>query len=167
MDRIRDIISVYDMPRYPGMDHSIPALGTLLSCLPLFLGGASVGSKHGMTIELGPYFGLSSKCILAGMDTSGVRRENAYIPFDTFEGSQNFKSIQKSRKHAWIMRSYPLYTANNSSFLFLWEKATQPIYPTAQGRPGWISASTLNLQTIGLGSIDSSSSSSSKGVHWT
>jgi hypothetical protein len=148
---LNSTVSIYDMLRYPGMDHFIPALGTVPSCLPLFLAGAAVGATSGsMAIELGPYFGLSSKCIVAGMKTHGVR-DNSYLAFDTFEGGVNFRSVQKKGQHRWILDSYPFYTAQNSSFLFLWEKAVRPIYPTARGRPGWISESTLNLQTIGLG----------------
>lgn len=156
-------ISVYEMPRYPGSDRLIPALGTLRSCLPLFLAGSVVGENK-MTLELGPFFGLSSKCIVAGMQIKGVR-ENSFLALDTFQGIQNYMSIKNSKQNAWILEEYPSFTWNNTSFLFLWEKAVQSIYPTAQGRAGYVMANTLNPGTIGkpthdieLISIDSAKS---------
>ncbi len=156
-------LSVYDMPHYPDMDRDIPALGTLRTCLPLYLAGATVGLDK-MAIELGPYFGLSSKCIVAGMKTNGVR-ENSYIAFDTFQGMINYNSIRKKRQHSWILNANPAFNEMNTSFLFLWEKAVKAVYPTAEGRAGYISAKTLNPKTIGktaqevdLISIDSAKS---------
>jgi hypothetical protein len=108
----------------------------------------AVGPKS-MALVLGPYFGFSSKCFVSGMKTIGVRK-SSYMAFDTFEGKGNFRSIQKSKRHAWILESYPQFNKTSTSFLFLWEKAVRPIYPKATGRAGWISNETLNFETIGL-----------------
>ena len=144
---LNSTVSVYDMPCYPGTERWIPSLGTLYSCLPLFLAGAAVG-PNSTALELGPYFGLSSKCIVSGMKTNGVR-ENSYMAFDTFDGIANFRSIQNSKRHAWILESYPQFNETSTSFLFLWGKAVLPIYPTATGRAGYISQNTLNYKIIG------------------
>lgn len=146
-------LSVYNMLRYSGTDRIIPTLGTLRSCLPLFLAGAAVGLDK-MTLELGPYFGLSSKCIAAGMKTNGIR-EKSFIAFDTFSRINNYLSIKNNVQHSWIFQEYPEFNEkSNTSFLFLWKKGVQPVYPTAEGRAGSISAETLNVQTIGKATQD-------------
>lgn len=162
-------ITIHDMPLYATEDIQekyIPALGTQQTCLPLFLAGAALDpTKNEVAVELGPYFGLSSKCIVAGMRTQGGGRPrnkgaHTYTAFDTFNGIRNHDSIRKHPEWNWILEKYPYYTAANTSFLFLWEKAVQSVYPTARGRAGWINSTTLNPAILGLENDDNNNKGS-------
>ena len=142
--------SAYTVDRYVGSDYKIPSLGTHTACLPLMLAGHSAASQddaNNLVLELGPFAGLSSKCI-----AMGLRKNNNHTPFyvyDAFEGKANFKAIQ-SRAH-WVKKDHPEFNEKNTSFQFLWEKAVKPIYPEAKPVAAWINKDTLNNQTLGVG----------------
>jgi len=94
--------SVYSMLRYRDTDKKIASLATQAACLPLFLAGSSVSSDQ-IVVELGPFAGLSSKCIVSGMLlSSGGIRKHAYLAYDTFEGRDNYRSIVKRAR--WVKR---------------------------------------------------------------
>lgn len=151
--------SVYRMRHYRDTDKKIANLGTLVACLPLFLAGSAVGEQE-MVVELGPFAGLSSKCIVTGMLSIHGIRDHAYRAYDIFAGAENYKAIVN--RAGWVKRKryYPGFSAENSSFLQLWKDTVQFVYPKAEAQAGFITSDTLrpeNLyhQPIGMIAIDS------------
>jgi hypothetical protein len=154
-------MNVYKLRRYNGTDRLIPYLGTQAACLPLMLAGyAAHENPDNVVVELGPFAGLSSRCILVGMLKHGVH-EGAYRAFDTFEGVNNWKAI--SYLAPWLKKEHPEFNENQTDFLFLWKMNVESVYPTAQASVGWINKDTLNPTVLGrkhvsLLSIDSAKS---------
>lgn len=157
--------TVYSIRRYEDNHHVIPNLGTQTACLPLMLAGyaATKSTINSTVVELGPFAGLSSKCILTGMSKNGVR-EGAYTAFDTFEGKANYNAISRSAQ--WLSKSddeHPQFDRKHTDFLWLWERAVKSVYPSARGSKGWINAESLNPTTlqhqqVNMISIDSAKS---------
>ena len=135
--------------RYVEDGKVIPQLGTTASCIPLMLAGYAALSSNptkGIIVELGPFAGFSSRCIVAGMKYYGHEIEHSYVALDTFEELKNYKAISNLAK--WTTKENPNFTQNNTNFLWLWEKNVQSIYPPAIGRPGWINKMSLNPDTL-------------------
>lgn len=151
-------VSVYNLVRYSNENQNvIPMLGTQAACLPLLLAG-SVVSEKSVAVELGPFAGMSSKCIVTGMHP--LNSSNAFVALDTFEGTSNYNAI--SRGAPWLRKSHPEFSPSNTSFLFLWKQAVLPAYPTARAIPGLIHKGTLNQTTIGNKRVDLISIDSAK-----
>jgi len=133
----------------------IPNLGTPMACLPLILAGTAVSMSVTNTIvakliaELGPYFGLSSKCLATGLAYTsaiapGAAAEVLYVAYDTFAGQKNLQSLQHSIQTQSLWDDYFADTSTSTtkitstatktriSFLFLWERAVLPVYAAAK-----------------------------------
>jgi hypothetical protein len=157
----RTDMNVYKLRRYNGTDRLIPYLGTQAACLPLILAGYAAQEKpDNVVVELGPFAGLSSRCILVGMLKHGVH-EGAYRAFDTFEGVNNWRAI--SYHAPWLKKEHPEFNENQTDFLFLWKMNVESVYPAAQASVGWINKDTLNPTVLGhkhvsMLSIDSAKS---------
>ena len=148
----------------------IPNLGTPIACLPLMLAGASVAQHHTrrklqFVVEMGPYFGLSSKCIATGLQqyadggfeqmiqTSLLRKYASYplyLAYDTFEGMDNLKSLEHRSATQWILDTFfssstlnDTTTTSNTNFQFLWERAVWPAYPNSRAVAGRMDATML------------------------
>jgi hypothetical protein len=154
-------------------DQFIPNLGTPMACLPLMLAGASVAQHHTrrnlqLVVEMGPYFGLSSKCIATGLQqyadggfeqliqTSLLRKYAPYpiyLAYDTFEGMDNLKSLEHRSATQWILDTFfststlinDTTTAStpNTNFQFLWERAVWPAYPNSRAIAGRMDGTML------------------------
>jgi hypothetical protein len=153
-------MNIFNLTHYPnGREHS--GLGTNMACIPLTLAGfAATQDPKNVVVELGPFLGLSSKCIAVGMRKNGVK-DNTLFVYDTFSGLMNFRAIQ--RMHPWLKDEHPEYTQQNDNFHFLWEYGVKPTYPKAISRQGFISKEALNPEALGhrpvaLISIDSAKS---------
>ncbi|GAX17493.1 hypothetical protein FisN_5Hh145 [Fistulifera solaris] len=153
-------MNIYNLTHYPnGRQHN--GLGTNMACIPLTLAGfAATKDPNNVVVELGPFLGLSTKCIAVGMRKNGVK-ENTLFVYDTFSGLMNFRAIQ--RMHPWLKDEHPEYTQQNDNFHFLWEYGVKPTFPTVISRQGFISKETLNPEALGhrpvaLISIDSAKS---------
>ena len=152
-------MTVYDIYRYDDNKEIIPFLGTQAACLPLMLAGFAVSSQ-GMALELGPFAGFSTRCIAAGMAKNAVRQDSL-VACDSFEGHANFKAI--TGRAPWLQSQYPSFTNENPNFVFLWEKAVQPVYPAARALVGWINKDSVSFdrlhnKPIDLLSVDSAKS---------
>jgi len=152
--------TVYSIRRYRNTTNVIAYLGTQAACLPLMLAGSVIDDPTTMVVELGPFAGLSSKCILAGMLTNGVR-QHAYRAFDSFDGKANYNAIR--HRASWVPTAHPAFTERNMSFLELWKDTCQYDYPTADATAGWITPDSLRRQnlhnkTVSMLSIDSAKS---------
>lgn len=150
-------MNMYNLTHYPsGRKHS--SLGTNMACIPLILAGfAATKDPSNVVVELGPFLGLSTKCIATGMRKNGIKQDTLFV-YDKFTGTMNFKAIQKM--HPWLNDEHPEYTQQNDNFHFLWEYGVKSTYPTVVSRQGFISKDTLNPETLGkrpvaLLSIDS------------
>ncbi|CAB9498877.1 expressed unknown protein [Seminavis robusta] len=150
-----------DRPTRPDIEHRlIPNLGTSMACLPLLLAGAAVAfstdddNPH-LAVELGPYFGLSSKCLATGLTLPGSTSSSVpplYFAYDTFGGRDNLLSLQNRSQTQWILDDYfPHFgggqnSDNNNnddtSFRFLWQRAVLPVHPTARAIAGMLVAPT-------------------------
>uniref|UniRef100_A0A7S4JQ65 Uncharacterized protein n=1 Tax=Odontella aurita TaxID=265563 RepID=A0A7S4JQ65_9STRA len=140
--------TVYALRRYTDelAALEIPTLGTEVACLPLMLAGyASSRDEDSVVVELGPFAGLSSRCIVTGMLQQGLR-ENSFFAFDSFEGLANYNAIK--RRAPWLARTHADFTENNTDFLFLWELAVLPVYKTAKAKKGWITKDSLNPSVL-------------------
>jgi len=126
-------------------------LGTHTVCLPLLLATSTV-TESGMVVELGPFAGLTSKCAAMGLRKASEPRENALVSYDTYEDTANFKAI--SSKSPWVKESYPDFTADNTDFFQIWKDTVQFEYPSAVGRKGYASKTTLNDEIIGDKNIE-------------
>ena len=139
--------SVYDMRRYGPSnanldtepqqrprtrasirDQLIPNLGTALACWPLVMAGTAVSmatttTSRGLVAELGPYFGLSSRCLDTGLQLGqdSSRHTNSpsqkdkqplpfYVAYDTFAGRDNLRSLQHRPTTQWILDEYFAHT---------------------------------------------------------
>ena len=157
---VKDGKTVYQARRFFNTDRLIRTLGTDLACLPLLLASAAV--KDGVVVELGPFVGLSSRCMGMGLQTTG--REGEMYVFDTWAGARNFKDIVSSMP--WIKTEHPEYSPDNDSFLWLWKMVMKDAYPSAKAYQGWITPKTVKPETwdnkkIDVLSIDSIKSWSS------
>lgn len=148
----------------------IPNLGTPVACLPLLLGGMAVSQVRGdqfLVAELGPYFGLSSKCIVTGLAQTQTpsfsfrafsnKPTSIYFAYDLFRGMDNLRSLQNRSTSQWILDTYypdinnkqntdqnnPTY----SNFQFLWERVVKPVYELSYAVPGKMEAFT-SVRTI-------------------
>lgn len=112
--------SVYRMLHFRDTDKKIANLATQVACLPLYLAGAAV-VEDAIMVELGPFAGLSSLCIVAGLRVAahGVAGPHTYRAYDTFTGAENYHSIVA--RAGWVKKRYPVFSAENSSFLELWK----------------------------------------------
>ena len=168
---LKSFSTVYDMRRYGPdttttnnnniRDKLIPNLGTPLACLPLLLAGLATAQTQQqqqplLIAELGPYFGLSSKCLVSGLTVQPPHPSTStpfYVAYDTFGGVDNLRSLQHQSSTRWILQDYfgdrPQLlkqprelgdttdtTNTNTSFLFLWERAVLPVYPQARSVVG-------------------------------
>ncbi len=115
------------------------------------LAGTTV-SETGAVVELGPFAGLTSKCVALGLKKAGSGsspggRKNALYSYDTFEDMNNYKAL--SSYTPWIKTRYPEFTEDNNDFFPLWKDTVLYEYPTAVGRKGYASAKTLNNDVLG------------------
>mmetsp|Transcript_396 Transcript_396/g.501 ORF Transcript_396/g.501 Transcript_396/m.501 type:complete len:522 (+) Transcript_396:84-1649(+) len=126
----------------------MPFLGTHVVCLPLLLAGTTV-TETGVVVELGPFAGLTSKCVGMGLNKARTNppRTNALISYDTFADTANYNAITKASP--WVKESYPDYTPDNDDFLPIWKDIVQYEYPTALGRKGFASSKTLSDDILG------------------
>ena len=126
----------------------ISGLGTTVSCLPLMLAGYAALSTmpNGVVVELGPFMGLSSRCIGAGMARHD-QVPNSYVAYDTFEGIENYKAI--AMREPWTKKDpYHKFDPEHTNFLWVWETAVKDVYPVARGIPGYANKTTLNFQRL-------------------
>lgn len=137
-------MSVYDMRRYAENKEIIANLGTDVACLPLLLAGAAVPTS-GVVVELGPYVGLTTRCLGLGLNAT-KQKEKLHV-FDTFKGAKNYKAITSSMP--WTKWENPFFTDKSDSFLWLWEKAIMDVYPTVKAHAGWITSHTITLESLG------------------
>lgn len=139
--------SAYTIDRYKNSKHNIPSLGTSTACLPLMLAGYSASQDtSNLVLELGPFAGLSSKCIAMGMRKNNHNHSPFYI-YDTFEGTPNYKAI--TNRAGWLRKEHPEFNKEHPNFQFLWEEAVKPVYPEAKPVAGWIDKNSLNPQKLG------------------
>ena len=127
----------------------IASLGTYPSCIALLLAGYAAHSTRpaGVVVELGPFAGFSSRCIVAGMAKHG-HVPYSYFAFDTFEGHANYNAISQLAPWSTEDKEHT-FSAEHTDFLFVWETAVKDIYPEAQGRKGSSSKNTINYNTLG------------------
>lgn len=154
------LMNMYNLTRYPsGGKHG--GLATSAACIPLILAGyAASVHPNNVVVELGPFLGLSTKCIATGMRKNGIK-DNTLFVYDTFSGAMNFKAVQKM--NPWLQDEHPEYTPQNDNFHFLWEYGVKPTYPTVISRQGLIGKENLSPEALGnrpvaLISIDSAKS---------
>lgn len=103
---------------------SIPSQ-TKLSCKALFLAASSITGK-GVVVEFNPWFGHSSRCIGAGLNTSGVvRRLYAYETFRTAVNKEKLKATRYEHDPSAVK----YYRA-------IWEQTMRPVYPSARAIEG-------------------------------
>jgi hypothetical protein len=111
------------------------------------LAAASIDHDTDMVLELGPFTGFSSKCAAYGILAAknfGTSSDDLprLLSFDTFNGEVNYRTISK---HApWAKEVNPNYRNGNASFVGLWQRTVQFVYPQAQAMPGYINATLLN-----------------------
>ncbi|KAK3276615.1 hypothetical protein CYMTET_15326 [Cymbomonas tetramitiformis] len=106
---------------------SIPSQ-TKLSCKALFLAASSITGK-GVVVEFNPWFGHSSRCIGAGLNTSGfVHRLYSY---ETFRAAVSKEKL-KGTRYEHDPSAVKYYRA-------IWEQTVRPVYPSARAIEGPIS----------------------------
>ena len=156
-----DVINTHTIQHVAGGTKRIVSLGTFYSCIPLLLAGYSALSMQpdSVVVELGPFAGFSSKCIVSGMAKHG-HVNNSYVAFDTFEGIMNYNAI--SRWAPWTTQENPNFTSTNTDFLWVWQESVKEMYPEAQGRPGFSSKTTVNHEVLGNKSVSMISIDSAK-----
>ncbi len=143
--------TAYEMNKFQDTDNNIASLGTHPTCLPFMLAGSTV-SKTGTIIELGPFAGFSSKCLAAGIKTTGAPRENSMFVYDSYNDMMNYRAISKSCP--WVKNAYPDFTEDNTDFLQLWKDTVQFVYPKAEPKQMYASSKTLNDEVLGTNNLE-------------
>ena len=158
-------ISVYELRRFRSQ-HLIPSLGTGPACLPLALAASTLTPNKHVAVELGPFAGMSSKCIAIGLPDD-IRLH----AFDTFDGKDNFKAIW-DRLTPEARQLFPDFSIDHSNFVSLWRSFVHEVKHPSLAIPhkGWIHKDTMNFrslkhQQIGLLSVDSAKSARQLKVH--
>ena len=130
----------------PGMSGSqVPSLGTRPVCLPLAIVGDSVSGEGDAVVELGPFVGLSSRCLGIGLAKEPSLSPPLHV-FDSFSGNRNENAIMKDSFVSRFAEENNIATRNSDgsfSFEWLWRLTASETYYNVHSHVGEISEKTV------------------------